>query len=422
MYSTLYNLIVLPLLLGGLYVLRYFLPKVREGLHGRRELLIRTQRFFAQQRPPRPLLLFHCASAGELEALRPLAAALTEQGHPLALSYFSPSAVHAADAAVEFVFRDYGPVDTKRSVRAYLDAVRPALIAITKHDVWPNFVWEARARHIPVLLINGNFHPKSLRSNVLVRSFNRKLYGSLSAIYAVSEDDTQRARALVQDRTPVTHCGDSRFDRVLTRARQRRPLPESVEQLCRDRFVIVAGSTHEADERILLPAFSSCVRHALNPLLLVVPHDPSPSAKMRIESLAKSSQLTISEDAPADVLLVNRSGVLADLYRVGKLAYVGGAFGQGVHSVLEPMANNLPVLCGPNIGVASEARTGQHLGLVTPVSNRLDVERVLHTWLDAPDELLRLNADIAKFMHDNSGVTRRLTELITAHLPRAAAR
>jgi 3-deoxy-D-manno-octulosonic-acid transferase len=415
LFQFAYQNLILPAMLGGFHALAPFLPKIRAGLDGRRGLLQRVRDFRAAN--PRELVLFHCASAGEFEALKPLAARFDGSGYQLAVSYFSPSARKPASSFPGFAFADFSPVDSAREVSAYLDALCPRLIAITKHDVWPNLVWQARARGIPVLLINGNFHPGSMRRWPLSRGFHRAVYSSLSAILTVSAEDAERARAVADDEIKLVVAGDSRFDRVWERSRVAVDLPASVTVPAVNRTVIVAGSTHQRDEEYLCAAYRDLRSAHPNLLLLMVPHDPSLAAKTRVEQIAARHGLSVADiDSTAaalpDILLINRTGMLVDLYRLGHIAYVGGAFGKGVHSILEPMAAGLPVITGPRIGVSHEARVSRTAGILRVVTSAPQLTAVLSAWLTDSAQLDLLQRQARAFVEDNCGAADRIADFL----------
>ncbi|MBI5060510.1 hypothetical protein HZB60_12105 [candidate division KSB1 bacterium] len=425
MVQTIYQHLILPGLLGGFYALAPFAPKIRAGLEGRKGLLDRVREF--RQRQSGDLLLFHCASAGEFEALKPLAARFENSGFQLAVSYFSPSARKPAAGFAGFHFSDFSPVDSVREVAEYLDVLAPRLIAITKHDVWPNLVWQARDREIPTFLVNGNFHPGSMKRWPLSRGFHRTIYAALSGILTVSAEDAERARRIAGDAVKVIVAGDSRFDRVLERARQPVSLPASVTDPCRDRMVLVAGSTHDRDERLLFAVFRD-LRHAFPDLMLmVVPHDPSAQAALRVNRTAANLGLVVRNiDAPAardeSILLVNQTGMLVDLYRLGRIAYVGGAFGKGVHSILEPMAAGLPVLSGPHIGVSHEARISRNSGILRVITNADQLTAVLSQWLSNRNGLEALRRDAREFVEQNCGAADRIADFLSGAIRVAAPR
>lgn len=410
---TCYDRVILPLLWGGSIVLSPFAEKIRAGLRGRRGLLARAVDY-RRRIGARPVILFHCASAGELEALRPVVEQLDRRIADVALSFFSPSAKSALRDPQEFNFADFAPIDARRSVGEYFDALRPAVIAVTKHDVWPNFVWAAAERRIPLFLINGNFHPRSLKLLPGARGFHRSFYGHFTEIMTVAPDDAANARRIAGDAVPVTVAGDSRYDRVLNRTACEHALPPGIAAICETRTVLLAGSTHEDDEELLIPVLRRLSQCVPDLLTIIVPHDPSARAFRRVRDRTRRAGLQLQDsdaagtDATPDVLLVNRSGMLADLYRLGRIAYVGGGFGKGVHSVLEPMANALPVLCGPQIAVSHEAREARRRGLLHVVTNRRDVEATASAWLTDDVALERLRTSARAFVEDNSGAAARI--------------
>jgi len=323
--------------------------------------------------------------------------------------------------STEFDFADYSPIDALALVKSYLDALQPKVIAITKHDIWPNLVWQAHERSIPTFLINGNFPASSLRLWPGVRQFHASVYESFTEIMTVSEEDAGQAKRIVGTEVPVRSMGDSRFDRVLARAGSASRLPDGVESACAGRRVIVAGSTHPDDEQLLLPVLSKLLSVLPGLMTVIVPHDPSRKARRRISDLCSQHSLQVHDldsGLPANdvqVLLINRTGILADLYRVGQIAYVGGGFGKGVHSVLEPMANGLPVITGPNIVVSREAQSAKTEGILKVTTGRKQVEQQLLDWF-RDDHLNQLRKRVQEFVQENAGATQRIAARLSEAL------
>jgi 3-deoxy-D-manno-octulosonic-acid transferase len=161
------------------------------------------------------------------------------------------------------------------------------------------------------------------------------------------------------DRVRLT--GDTRYDQVWRRAeradRQGTLLGPLAPDRSGGRFTLVAGSTWPADERVLLEAWQTVRRQDARARLIVAPHEPTPAHLAPIEAWARAQRATLSrlaaiEEGSAsgdvDVVLVDRVGVLGELYAVGDAAFVGGGYHDaGLHSVLEPAAYGLPVVFGP---------------------------------------------------------------------------
>ncbi len=407
-YRGLYRFVILPVLWGGFRISGIFFTKGRAGIRGRQALIRRV----VQARDAagsRKVVLLHCASAGELESLKPIVDALKPAGYFIAVSYFSPSAMHAARKYPGFDFADFSPLDAIPGVNAYLNALKPDLIAITKHDVWPNFVWTAQLRRIPVVLINANFPKDSLRLHGMFRGFHRAVYSSLNRILCVSAEDAKRIGEVVSSQVSISATGDSRFDQVVARVARKNALPSELESYCAGGATIIAGSTHRRDEDLLFGAMPRLRERFPDLRWVIVPHDPSTQARSRIMSAAQNSGIPICEftehdlDMNCNLILVNRKGILADMFRLGSLAYIGGAFGKGVHSVIEPMAAGLPVICGPRIGVSHEARRAHDLGLLHVVCSVDDVVNSLSQWLSQSDRLIELRSQVRQFVAQQSG-------------------
>jgi 3-deoxy-D-manno-octulosonic-acid transferase len=183
---------------------------------------------------------------------------------------------------------------------------------------------------------------------------------------AVSGLDAERLRGLGArtDRTVVT--GDARVDQIFRRLECDPCVPPVIGRLREPGVpVIVAGSTWPPDEDRLIPAFGLLRgedRSALR--LIVAPHQPTVTHLVRLETRLRAAGLRSVRLADVErgsrleeVVIVDRVGMLADLYRLASAAWVGGGFGDdGLHSVLEPAALGVPVLFGPRFGNAREAQ------------------------------------------------------------------
>ncbi len=420
-WKLFYRVLVLPVLWGGFHFLGLFHSKIRQGLRGRKGLLSRV-RAFRETIGEQPLILFHCASMGEMEALFPLAEILSAQKNILGVVHFSPSAANGANRTDNFAFYDYSPGDTCYSVRNFLHSLKPTALVISKHDVWPNLVWHCERRGIPVFLINANFPPKSKRFWPVMRSLQRAVMSSLHAVLAVSSEDAERARKIAPESVPIYIGGDSRYDRVAQRTVKAVSEIDITRSNLPNRFILVAGSTHLDDEDNLLPAIEALVKRFHNLLCFMVPHDPLQAAVDRIHQECDRLGLDfrlytqLKKDDLGNLICVDKMGILAALYGLGDLAYVGGGFGKGVHSVLEPMIYGLPVLTGPNIEVSHEARLAHQQGILQIARDKIQVEKWMEGFLS--DELARrqVGEKARGFVDERLGASKRISDLLMKEL------
>lgn len=415
-----YNSVAMPLIVLGLLLTSLVSEKVRRGIRGRMGEGERLRNIRNRCNEGKRRVIVHCASAGELESAIPLMQSLREQHDvEILLSYYSPSAVERAMKVEEANEHFYLPVDTRGRMRRMLDILEPSLIVFVKHDIWPNLVWEASDRDIPVVLVNGNFRPDSRRLKRAAIPFGRAVLPHLTAIYAVARDDGKRFRFLAGDKPRIHAEGDTRFDRVRQRALKGREDQGALAEKLVGRPVAVAGSTWSADEKRLLPAFAEVKKELPDATLLIVPHEPSPERIRQIMAAcveAGLSSLTqgevVSGADPVDVVVDDRVGVLAGMYGLGRVAYVGGAFGAGVHSVIEPAVFGIPVLFGPKHLMSHEARDLIALGAAIQVEEVSTLTEQLLAGLRGDVESLQRGEKAAAFVQERSGVAKRLT----AHL------
>jgi 3-deoxy-D-manno-octulosonic-acid transferase len=115
---------------------------------------------------------------------------------------------------------------------------------------------------------------------------------------------------------------------------------------------------------------------------------------------------------PSDVLIIDQVGILALLYRVAWVAYIGGAFGEGVHSVLEPAVYGLPLFFGPKYYMANEAQVLIQRGGAVAVSAAADFENALRTYLQDEDVCKRAAQESENLVKRFSGATERIVDHI----------
>jgi 3-deoxy-D-manno-octulosonic-acid transferase len=355
-----------PYALAGVLAqsLAYIVPdrgsKLQRGLAARRGIIRRYRRWAAAQRDlSRPLVWFHAPSVGEgLQAL-PVIQLLRARRPDVQIAYthFSPSAEKFA-RSTGADFTDYLPFDSYGDADAAISALRPAILVFSKLDVWPALTETASTRSVKVGLISATLPESSGRRGVFARNALGDAYRALDRVGAISREDADRLedQGVRHDRITVT--GDTRYDQVWKRANAA-PLP-LVQSLRSSAPTLVAGSTWPPDETHLLAAWVEVKKRVPDARLIIAPHEVTDDHLHGISDWSAANGLTLSRlsspDPSTDVVLVDRYGILGDLYAVADVAYVGGGFhAAGLHSVLEPAAFGVPVLMGPQHHKSREA-------------------------------------------------------------------
>ncbi|HEU4642933.1 MAG TPA: glycosyltransferase N-terminal domain-containing protein, partial [Gemmatimonadaceae bacterium] len=338
--------------------------------------------------PARALLWMHAPSVGEGLQARPVLERLRAARPALQVAYthFSPSAERFA-RSLGADFTDYLPFDTAGDARAALDALRPRALVFSKLDVWPALTREAARRGVRLGLLSATLAADSGRRSPLAVALLREAYARLDAVGAIDAEDAERLVALGVRADVVRVTGDTRYDQVWARAAAADRAGALLAPLASERPTLVAGSTWPADDAVLLPAWERVRERVRDARLVIAPHEPTPSHLEPVERWAAAAGLRLArlgapDAAGADVVLVDRVGVLGELYALADAAYVGGAFhAAGLHSVLEPAAFGAPVSFGPRFAASRDARLLLRAGGGASSPDAAALATVLQGWL-----------------------------------------
>lgn len=377
-------------------VARWVLPKLRERI----EHAALQRSSIPARTPSRRRVLVHAASMGELEQCVPIIDALVAQDSSLEIivSCSSPSGMRHALTLRQCTAAVYHPFESATDVVSFLDIVRPDAVVIDRYDVWPLFVDELHRRAIPITLINATF-PSAARS-ILLRSVIATTYSQLSQITAVTSDDAR----LLSEFTgrSITVLPDSRVDRILQRVASAR---ETFEHLQRSTPTLIVGSSWDADIDILMPAISDLDAQTLR--VIIVPHEPSEATLSNIESTLPCTRLSRATSSTEGHIVVDSVGALLSLYALASAAYVGGGFGAGVHSVLEPAGYGIPLACGPRIERSRDAADLLAAGACTVVSTPEQVKQWMNDVVLNAQERQRIGRIAQSYVASRSGSSQR---------------
>jgi 3-deoxy-D-manno-octulosonic-acid transferase len=367
----------------------------------------------------RPLLWMHAPSVGEGLQARPVLESLHAL-HPeiqLAYTYYSPSARSFADT-LPVGFREILPFDTRAAARAALAALVPDVLVFSKLDVWPSLVEEASALGVKLALISATLPPQSSRLRGFGPALLRDAYARLDAVGAISAEDAERLTRLGCRPSSIEVTGDTRYDQVWARARLAETDGSIVAPFRSTRPTLVAGSTWPADHRHLLPAILRVRAVAPGLRIIIAPHEPDADAIAELESWASSRglearRLTHPFARDADVIIVDRVGMLGDLYALADFAFVGGGFhSAGLHSVLEPAAFGAPVAFGPMHANSREAGLLEREGGGASVTDASTLGDVFSRWLTDPVARADAGHRARALVERGTGATRRTVVLI----------
>ncbi len=267
-------------------------------------------------------------------------------------------------------------------------------------------------------LVSATLSRGSSRRSRTATALLRDAYAALEVVGAIDAADADRLVQLGVRPQSIVVTGDTRYDQVwLRRSASIARAPRSL-RLRSDRPTIVAGSTWPADESVLLPAFATLRSGGVSARLIIAPHEPTLEHVGRLVEWAQRAGIAAAKlDEPsagqADVVIIDRLGVLGELYALADMAFVGGGFhAAGLHSVLEPAAFGAPVMFGPRNDNSRDAALLVQRGGGAAVMSESELARRLRLW--STDITARREAgDFARaLVRSGVGAAERSFELI----------
>jgi 3-deoxy-D-manno-octulosonic-acid transferase len=356
---------------------------------------------------------FHFASLGEFEQGRPVLEKLIERfpAKKIIVTFFSPSGyeIRKDYALAAAVF--YLPLDTRENARRFIEAINPEFAVFTKYEYWYHYFRELHKREVPLYIISGIFRPGQVFFS-WYGGLHRQMLGFVSHFFLQNQQSLDLLKSIGHSNASLS--GDTRFDRVAVNAATSKKL-DLVDAFCGQASTLVAGSTWPQDEQFL----PMLTQKYADWKFIIAPHEIHQDHIQEIMKLFPSA-ITYSQCLQGNytdnvlkekqVLIIDNIGMLSSLYQYGKIAYIGGGFGAGIHNTLEAAAFGLPVIFGPKYLKFQEATDLIAIGAAKSISS---VEQLLQAFEHfSRDEKAGVAAK--SYVVQKTGATEKILELITA--------
>jgi 3-deoxy-D-manno-octulosonic-acid transferase len=360
---------------------------------------------------------FHVSSLGEFEQARPVIEKLKVKKPDLEiiLSFFSPSGFTIRhDYPLASVF--YLPADLPGNAERWIDVLQPDLAVFVKYDIWPGYLRALQKKNISTILISAHWKPGGLFhswSAPLVKSLLKKF----NRIFLQNGDHLDYFKR--EGFNNLSVAGDTRIDRSLELPVEAgSKIPQWLREM--QPFDLVAGSTWPADEKIITVAIEK-----LGLKVILVPHDVSKGNIDRLINTLPFPVMRLTEmghpDKKHDIILVDTIGLLSSLYALGKIAYVGGGFGGGIHNTLEPMAHQMPLIFGPKYQKFPEAVEMVKTGGARVVSNATELISAVKD-LGQESQRERIGKICYDYLQKNAGASDIVTNYLLESIPSGLGR
>ena len=315
---------------------------------------------FPKDTTTRPTVWFHAVSVGEVQSSLPLLRTLRRK-LPTSSIYVSTGTATGRKLAedrlkgvVTGVFR--APIDLPWSVSGVISKLRPRLLIVAETELWPNFFFQAKRYGTSTIIVNGRISDRSAPRYRRMRFLFRPVLRQIDSIIVQSETDRARFIEVGARPSKTLVGGNLKYDFDAHEAVTAIP-PDLGKFLddCEPPLLILAGSTREGEELLLLPTLLAVVERTAKTLFVVAPRHPhrfdEAADVLGSSGLPVVRRSKLGSAPPVElpaILLLDSLGELAALYRRADLVFVGGSLnGWGGHNVLEPVAFGKPVVVGP---------------------------------------------------------------------------
>lgn len=304
----------------------------------------------------------HGASVGEIVATSPLVKQIRKEmpDRPILVSAFTVGGYNMAKQIIpEADAIIYFPLDLPFVAESLVKRIHPGVFMPVETELWPNFLRAIRERHIPVMMVNGRISEKSVKSYRYLYGIWDDMLNTVTRFCMQSSIDAEYITHLGADHDKIFVTGNTKFDQTYAEVTAE-DLDKYREELGIGNAypVIVAGSTHPGEEKVLFQAFQNVRKEYPDARLVIAPRKTARADE--IAKLASSysyetgfRSIMKEESSPRKnypVLLIDTIGELGRIYAIGDVVFVGGSFSNtGGHNVLEPAAHAKPILVGPSM-------------------------------------------------------------------------
>jgi 3-deoxy-D-manno-octulosonic-acid transferase len=381
------------------------------------------------------LVWLHAVSLGETRTAAILIKVLREQHPGLRLLLTHGTATGRAEGRALLRHGDiqvWQPWDTRVVVERFFEHFKPRLGLLMETEVWPCMVARAKARGIPMVLVNGRMSGKSMQQALTMSPLAYPAYAALTAVYAQTASDAKRYRQLGVEAAGV--FGNLKFDAA--------PSPDQqalgkVWRKALNQPVIMFASSREGEEALFLEEIiakaqqiraQAAIKSVADKYLIVPRH---PQRFDDVAALVAQHGLTLSrrsgwsgspfeseEVMQADIWLGDTLGEMALYYGLSDVALLGGSFEKlGGQNLIEAAACGCPVVMGPHtFNFAEAAELAESGGAAQRVADMAGAVRWALECVNDTEAQTRMSQAALAFAASHQGATQRTVNALAGFL------
>lgn len=377
-----------------------------------------------------PRIWVHAVSVGEVTAASPVIAAL-RSCFPDACIILSTSTETGQDMARRLVPEAtaviYYPLDIPYVIRKMIENIKPDLFIATETELWPNFIRICREKNVKIVMINGRISRRSYKKYFMTRFFWRHILKAIDEIGVISEVDAVRMKSIGMPASRVCVMGNAKYDSLAAKAS-----PELKEEISRKlnisdgEFLLVAGSTHDGEEKIILSVYKELLKNRPYFKLIMIPRhvERGPAVIEMVKEAGFDDVISMKDinegkkRAGERIIVVDVIGELFKIYSLATVVFCGGSLvPRGGQNILEPAAWGKVIFFGPYMDdFLNERDILESSGAGITVKDEAELIEGILKAISDEKSLAHKGEAGRKVVIDNMGASQRYLEMIISHL------
>ena len=235
------------------------------------------------------------------------------------------------------------PIDIYARMKLFIEMIKPQVLIISNNDVWPNTLEILNKKGIPILIVGNKINIKK-QNSYLYGLYIKKLFSKISYIFCVNKNSCDYLTKIgIKNHKLI---GNLRFNQILDDF-QKNNYESKIKKYLKSKIFIYASIS-----KVDYPIIQKLVENFSEFKHIVVPHEYNEKQFIEISSLFQKKIIKYSlldqNYNNENLILIDKFGLLKNIFRYTDLAYIGGGFDDGVHNTTEAAIHGNYLLFGPN--------------------------------------------------------------------------
>ena len=379
--------------------------------------------------PASKLAWFHCASLGEFEQGRPVIEKFRETfpDYKILLTFFSPSGYEVRKNYAGADYIHYLPSDTPKNAKEFIEHFNPSIAFFVKYEFWYNYLRILHEKQIPVISFSAIFRENQIFFK-WYGGFQRNILKYFTHIFIQNKSSFELLQSVgIQN---VTVGGDTRFDRVKQIADARKNLP-IIETFKDGKPLLIIGSCWQEDFEVIAPFLNTFEKDLK---VIIAPHEIHEEEierwrkkltkksvrysdygieELKKEEIADVLNPIIPQPHNPQILIIDNIGMLSSLYQYADFAWIGGAYGKGLHNILEAATFGMPIFFGnKNYQKFQEATDLQEFIGAIAIIDTQQFAKMFEQFYDNKDLRQHISKMVENYVKRNTGGTEKVIEFV----------